>query len=64
MNNIIHFLTEEVDKGKAYSTINSYRSALSTTLEPKDSVPLGQHPTVVRFMRAVSYTHLTLPTKA
>ena len=54
--NLINFLQHEykVNK-KQYRTINSYRSATSTTLGtcPKLGIPIGQDPLVCRFMRGV-----------
>ena len=50
---ILQFLTEEFQKGKQYSTINSYRSALSATLPTMDGYPVGQHPLVCRLLQGV-----------
>jgi len=50
---ILQFLTEEFQKGKQYSTINLYRSALSATLPTMDGYPVGQHPLVCRLLQGV-----------
>ncbi|KAJ8018833.1 hypothetical protein HOLleu_42961 [Holothuria leucospilota] len=49
-----NFLGEQFEKGKSYSTLNSYRSALSATLPPIDGKPLGQHPLICRLLKGVS----------
>ena len=54
--NLINFLQHEYEVNKKqYRTINSYRSATSTTLGtcPKLGIPIGQDPMVCRFMRGV-----------
>ena len=50
---ILQFLTEEFQNGKEYSTINSYRSALSATLPAMDGCAVGQHPLVCRLLQGV-----------
>lgn len=51
----MEFLTECYHEGKGYSTINTYRSALSTTLcsmnDDRDS--LGSHPLIARLLKGV-----------
>ena len=54
--NLINFLYYQFkEKNRQYSTINSYRSAVSSTLRnyPECKVPIGQTPIVCRFMRGV-----------
>ena len=42
---VCDFLTEQFeDINKSYSTINSYRSALSSMLLPVDGYSVGEHP--------------------
>ena len=54
---VLEFLTElsSYHEGKGYSTINTYRSALSTTLcsmnDDRDS--LGLHPLIARLLKGV-----------
>jgi len=43
---VVNFLTEEFKHGKQHTTVNSYRSVLSTTHPPIDGKPVGQHPVV------------------
>ena len=50
---VLQFLTEEFQSGKQYSTLNSYRSALSATLPPMEGVPVGQHPMVSKLMQGI-----------
>lgn len=44
---IAQFLTKEFQLGKQYSTLNSYRSALSATIPPIEGHAVGKHPTIV-----------------
>ena len=53
IKDIIHFLTDQYHQGKGYSTLNSYMSALSSILDPISGCPVGQHPTIIRFLRGV-----------
>lgn len=53
LNNILLFLTEAHSKGKAYNTINIYRSMLSSTLDPIDGLQIGKHPLVLKLMRGI-----------
>lgn len=53
VSDLVHFLTELFEQGKQYSTINTYRSAISSTVPPLDGSPLGQHKIVCSFMRGV-----------
>lgn len=52
---VVEFLTECYHEGKGYSTINTYRSALSTTLRSMhdDRGSLGSHPLVARLLKGV-----------
>ncbi len=40
-------------EGKAGSTINVYRSALSSTLDPEEGAGIGNHPLVVLLMKGI-----------
>ena len=53
VSDLVHFLTELFEQGKQYSTINTYRSAISSTVPPLEGTPLGQHKIVCNFMRGV-----------
>ncbi len=57
---VLQFLLECFNTGLAYSTLNTIRSALSTLIL-MDGVPVGQHPLVSRFMRAVFNKRPTKP---
>ena len=50
-SDLVHFLTELFEQGIQYSTINTYRSAISSTVLHLDGSPLGQHKIVCSFMR-------------
>ena len=50
---IVNFLAHEHSVGKSYSTLNVYRSALSSTVPLIDGHAAGQHPLVVRLLKGV-----------
>ena len=47
------FLTSLYHEGLQYRTIAGYRSMLSAVLPPIGSVPVGQHPHIIRLLRGV-----------
>ena len=53
MTPVIEFLTSQFQEGKQYSTMNSYRSALSATLPPMEDHTVGQHPLVCRLLQGM-----------
>ena len=53
VSDLVHFLTELFEQGKQYSTINTYRSAISSTVPPLDRTPMGQHKILCSFMEGV-----------
>ena len=48
---VSNFLSDAFDQGRAYRTLNVYRSAISTALPPSGGQPLGQHRDVCQVMR-------------
>ena len=52
---VANFLTESYHDGKSYSTINTYRSAISTTVESisEDRKPIGAHPLISRLLKGI-----------
>ena len=51
---VCDFLTEQFeDSNKSYSTINSYRSALSSILLPVDGYSVGEHPVIARLLKGM-----------
>ncbi|XP_040266255.1 uncharacterized protein LOC120980933 [Bufo bufo] len=48
---LLQFLTSLFEAGKAYRTINLFRSAISSTHLGYEGVPAGQHPSVSRLLR-------------
>ena len=51
---VCDFLTEQFeDHNMSYSTINSYRSTLSSMLLPVDGYALGEHPIIVRLLKGM-----------
>ena len=53
VTSLLDFLIELHEKGLAYSTLNTARSAISAFTIPKDNSSIGSHPTVTRFMKGV-----------
>ena len=47
------FLSDQFGEGKSYSTVNSYRSALSGILVPVNGRPIGEHPLIVRLLKGM-----------
>ncbi|KAM4807615.1 LOW QUALITY PROTEIN: uncharacterized protein WCC33_005133 [Rhinophrynus dorsalis] len=54
--NVVNFLSVLFDSGKAYRTINSYRSAISAGHIPVDGIPIGQSVLVCRLMRGIRFS--------
>ena len=50
---VANFLADQYSEGKQYRTINSYRSALSSTLPVAQSGPIGQTTLVKRLMTGI-----------
>ena len=51
IENVLEFLTDQFHQGEKYSTLNIYRSAISTTHTPVDGFQVGKHPLVSRLMK-------------
>ncbi|XP_044127924.1 uncharacterized protein LOC122921764 [Bufo gargarizans] len=51
VTHLLQFLTSLFEAGKAYRTINLFRSAISSTHQGFDGVPAGRHPLVSRLLR-------------
>ena len=50
---VIEFLTDQFCSGKEYSTINSYRSAISASHVLVDKIAIGKHALVCRFIQGI-----------
>ena len=53
IDQMANFLSGSFAAGKSYSTINTYRSALSSTLYPFNNSAVGTHPLIVRLVKGV-----------
>jgi hypothetical protein len=54
VNTLLEYLYDlHVVKNRAWSTVGVHRSAISSLLQPLESHPVGEHPLVARFMRAL-----------
>ena len=58
---ILDFLKQEFNSGKAYRSINVYRSAISMTHPIIDSVRVGEHPMVCQLMKGIFNKRPPLP---
>ena len=61
MTYVANFLVKLYQERYQYSSINVYRSSISTTHDKVDSYSVGQHPTLVRLMKGVFNKHPPLP---
>ncbi len=57
----INFLQELYQKGLSHSAINTARSALSSVIQPTNSVSFGSHPLVTRYLKGVFNTRPSFP---
>ena len=53
LSDIANFLSSEFENGKQYSTLNTYRSAISATHPPIEGYPVGQHPIICRLLQGM-----------
>ncbi|KAM4809775.1 uncharacterized protein WCC33_017757 [Rhinophrynus dorsalis] len=53
LNSIINFLSSCYQQGKAYRTINCYRSAISASHDFINGFPVGKHPLVCKLMKGI-----------
>ena len=56
-----NFLSDCYDEGKGYSTLNSYRSALSSTLSPVNNCAVGSHPLITRLLKGIYSLRTPVP---
>ena len=60
-NTILQFLTDSFSLGLSYSSINTYRSMLSMTLEPVEGFNIGEHPLIVQLLKGCFNSNPPLP---
>ena len=53
LENVLEFLSSFFEKGLGYSSINTVRSAFSALGLKLDSILVGQHPLIIRYLRGV-----------
>ena len=58
---LLDFITEEFKNGKQYSTLNTYRSAISATHVGFSGTPAGQHPLVCRLLQGIFNSRPAMP---
>ena len=56
ISDVANFLAELYEQGYKYSSLNAYRSAISSTHDKVDGHPVGQHPTIVRVLKGAYNT--------
>lgn len=61
VNNVLEFLAGMYSSGLSYSAINTARSALSNICTLGETIQIGTHPLVKRFMRGVFILRPSLP---
>ena len=58
---VCDFLSDQFGEGKSYSTVNSYRSALSGMLVLLNGRPIGEHPLIVRLLKGMFNVRSPVP---
>ena len=61
VESILEFLSSEFNLGRAYRTLNVYRSAISSTHPKIDSLRVGEHPLVVQLLKGAYNLRPPLP---
>ena len=61
VGDIANFLAELFQEGYSYSSLNSYRSAISSVHSRIDGQPVGQHPMIKRLLRGAYNTRPPIP---
>ena len=53
LSEILSFLARQYNEGKRYTSLNCYRSAISSAHLPIDGFPVGKHPLTCRLLKGV-----------
>ena len=61
VGSVVDFLADTFGEGREYQSLNCYRSALSSILEPVDGFPVGRHPLVRRVLEGAFQLRPPLP---
>ena len=61
VSDVANFLASLHQEGYQYNSLNAYRSAISSVHERVDGVPIGQHPTIVRFLKGAYNARPPIP---
>ena len=61
VTNVVNFLAYLFKEGYQYSSINSYRSAISSVHEKVEGYNVGQHPLVTRLLKGIFHDRPPLP---
>ena len=61
VSEIANFLASPFEKGYQYSSINAYRSAISSVHDRVDGVNVGQHPTIIRLVKGIFNARPPIP---
>ena len=61
VSEVANFLASLFEEGYQYSSVNAYRSAISSVHDKVDGFNVGQHPTIVRLVKGVFNCRPPLP---
>ena len=61
ISDVANFLADLFEQGYQYSSLNAYRSAISSTHERVNGLPVGQHPTIVTILKGAYNKRPLLP---
>jgi len=61
IRDVANFLAELYEQSYKYSSLNAYRSAISSTHEKVDGHPVGKHPVIVRILKRAFNKRPPLP---
>ena len=53
VSDVANFLASLFEEGYQYSSVNAYRSAISSVHDKVDGLSVGQHPTIVRLLKGI-----------
>ena len=61
VSELANFLASLFEEGYQYSSINAYRSAISSVHDKVDGINVGQHPTIVRLVKGIFNVRPPIP---
>ena len=61
MSEVANFLATLFEEGYQYSSVNAYRSAISSVHDKVEGVNVGQHPTIIRLLKGIFNVRPPIP---